>query len=229
VNTDWKAFVGGAPWFLEPGQVAEVGDTRGPDPWRPATSEFDRHFPRLHRLLMRARVTPVDVAGDSYELFTWLEGAESRAWLARPPTAEPPRGLYPAHRTMLRSFGGIVERNEPLHSWLLNQNEVLTEREAAHDASFIRDYAWAFESVGGIIPIELSAFYSIAREANGNDTLCDRTSGRVLLFAPDHSFTHVTPLAGCPEYTLYELDGARDFVSWVEVVAQQWLDGLGGD
>jgi len=123
----------------------------------------------------------------------------------------------------LAEFGGITERaGEFEGQWLLNTNESLTADEAAHDAAFIRDCDWAFEEVPGGIPIDPGAYYSISREANGNSTLCHRTSGEVLMFAPDHSFTHLVPLEGCPEYTLYRINGAPGFVDWVEVVAQQW-------
>jgi hypothetical protein len=33
---------------------------------------------------------------------------------------------------------------------------------------------------------------------------------------------HVTPLEGCPDYTLYRLRGAPRFEDWVEAVADQW-------
>jgi len=135
--------------------------------------------------------------------------------------------IYPAHATLLRSFGGIVDRaNEPEDTWLLNNNEVLTEREASYDSSFIEHYAWAFEETPGHIPIVTGDYYSIAREANGNDTLCHRRDRTVLLFAPDHSFDHVAPLAGCPDYTPYTREGASRFTEWVEVVARQWSSAL---
>ena len=98
---------------------------------------------------------------------------------------------------------------------------MLTESEAQHDASFLKDYSWAFEGVQ--IPIEMPDFYSIARQANGNTTLRHRVSGEVLLFATDHAFNHLTPYAGCPEYTLYRINDAGTFREWVNVVADQWL------
>ncbi|MDB4998330.1 MAG: hypothetical protein JWM74_5762 [Myxococcaceae bacterium] len=227
MRTDWQAFVDEVTWFPPAGAVVDVGPTRAPGEWNAADADFGRLFPNLHRLLTRARVTPVSVDGEALLLFTWLAGDESRAWLAPSPVAAPGAGIFSSHVTLLRSFGGIVERREPLESWLLNQEEVLTEREAQQGASFVRDdYGWAFESVGGKIPVDLDALYSVAREANGNHTFCDRTNGKILLFAPDHDFTHVTPLAGCPDYTLYELEGAPRFEAWVELVAQQWLEGV---
>lgn len=225
MSDDWNAFIKQVPWFLRPGQSADVGESRE-GAWNPAGVEFQRLFPKLHRLLSLSRVTPVRAREASYVLFSWLDGPARRAWLAEPPVLRPPTDLFPAHATLLQSFGGILERNEPLDSWLMNHNDVLTLREAGYDASFLRGYAWAFEKTGGQLPIDPTAFYSIAREANGNDTLCHRSSGRVILFAPDHSFEHVVPMQGCPDYTLYELDGAKTFVDWVNVIAEQWLEGL---
>jgi hypothetical protein len=98
-----------------------------------------------------------------------------------------------------------------------------------YDAMFIRDYAWAFSQAGSKIPIDLTAHYSIAREFNGNTTLCHRVTGEVLLFAPDHAFEFVTPLEGCPDFTLYRIEGARDIRGWVDCVSRQWkkyLDSL---
>ncbi|MCP4036155.1 MAG: hypothetical protein GY733_04405 [bacterium] len=46
----------------------------------------------------------------------------------------------------------------------------------------------------------------------------------MIMFAPDHAFDHLEPLEGCPEYTLYRIGGAADFVSWVETVARQWTE-----
>jgi hypothetical protein len=135
--------------------------------------------------------------------------------------SEPKSHVHIDHRVLLHSVGGIVQRaNEPSDTWLLNQNESLTEKEASYDATFLEEYAWAFPEKR--IPIQMENQYSISREANGNDTLCHRKTGDVLLFAPDHSFTQLVSLAGCPEYTLYRIPAASTFRDWVETVAAQW-------
>ncbi len=126
----------------------------------------------------------------------------------------------------MRSFGGIVERQNEPEWWLVNHNDALTLEEAREDASFVQDYAELFKPNG--IPIDLAAHYSIAREANGNATLCHRTSGKVLLFATDHAFDYVDPVDGCPRRTLYTLHGAPDFTTWVEKLASQWQAWLSG-
>jgi len=213
-------------WFLGPREKASVHALRPAGSWSGGAG-FHKLFRALSELLRAAEVTELTVKGEAHVLFTWDGSSNPRSWLCRAPVSEPARTLHPAHATLLRSFGGIVERaNEPEDTWLLNQNEVLTEREASYDASFIKDYAWAFRETPGRIPIAVRDHYSIAREANGNDTLCHRRDGTILLFAPDHAFHHVRRLAGCPPYTLYTLNGARRFADWVNVIARQWSDAL---
>jgi hypothetical protein len=191
--------------------------------WSPQPG-FDSFFPRLTKLLRLAEATELSFENEPHLLFTW-RGEIS--WLTPLPSQSPPGHLHPHHATLLRSFGGIVQRfNEPA-TWLRNHDDVLTERESARDASFLKDYAPLFAKSPGVIPISLSDHYSIAREARGNVTLCNRQTGNVLLWAPDHSYKHVTPLAGCREYTLYTINGVASFKDWVEAVAQQWLKAAG--
>lgn len=72
------------------------------------------------------------------------------------------------------------------------------------------DYARIWRDDGQNIPIDPDAWYVVAVEANGNLILADRRDGRLLLFAPDHSFAGVTPLAGCPTYALLTSDALPD-------------------
>lgn len=219
---DWENFLAAVPWFVD--RAAAVELFRQHEPRRLAPSSVQL-FPSLAKLLATALRTDVSVNGARYELLAWDSHDGDRfGWLCEPPARIVPNNLHEDHRALLASFGGIVERfNEPEDTWLLNLNVALTKREAAHDASFIENYMWAFEDAGLTLPIDPSNYYSIAREANGNTTLCHRESGHVLLFAPDHCFTHLTKLEGCPEYTLYEISGAATFRDWVNAVAAQWL------
>lgn len=82
--------------------------------------------------------------------------------------------------------------------------------------------AWIWEDDGAGIPIDLAEYYAVAIEANGNLTVSHRLDGRVLLFAPDHGYDGVTPLPGCPPYSLMTIDEAPDLVSWIELVASAW-------
>jgi hypothetical protein len=181
-------------------------------------------FPRLESLLRQASDADIIVDDKSFILFSWVVDGAAIGWLCEPPTDAPPTGVCSAHDVLLRSFGGIVERFEEPPSWLLNHNSVLTAKEASFDASFLHDYAWAFPDER--VPVDVGDFYSVAREANGNTTLCHRNTAEVILFAPDHSFEHVRRWRSLPEYTLYSLDGAPDFPSFVETIAEQWLAAI---
>jgi hypothetical protein len=80
-----------------------------------------------------------------------------------------------------------------------------------------------FEEAGLEVPIEAADYGVVAEEANGNLTLTYRATGEVLFWGHDHNFDYLTPLDGCPEYTLYRMTGAPDLASWIETVAGQWL------
>jgi len=228
LNSHWDDFIAMVPWFLDHNTTVKVGASKPPGSWEPASVAFTALFPTLEQLLKEAFVASIDLDGSAYLLFTWQRKDDSFcSWLSPAPSIDPPTSLYADHQVLLASFGGIVERSNEPTWWVLNHNDALTEREARHDATFIsRDYAWAFETASVAIPIELKQFYSIAREANGNTTLCHRTSGEVILFAADHAFDHVEVLPGCPDYTLYRFLGAQRFRDWVNAIARQWRDGV---
>lgn len=76
------------------------------------------------------------------------------------------------------------------------------------------------------MPIEPSEYGVLAVEANGNLTICHRTTGEILLFAQDHSFDHIEVLPGCPDYTLYRIPTAPTLATWLETLASQWLAAI---
>ena len=219
---DWDVFTKCVTWFLKAGSDVRIAQPRnGYD----LSSSAAALFPVLANLFAHAQVTPVAIDESHYDLLAWdgVDGCRT-GWLCMPASRVPADGLHDNHKELLASFGGIVERfNEPEDTWLLNLNDALTEREASNDASFIEDFTWAFRDAGLTLPISPADYYSIAREANGNATLCHRKSGQIIMFAPDHCFDHITELEGCPEYTLYIINEAPTFRDWVNVVARQWL------
>jgi hypothetical protein len=220
----WKAFKTSVPWFLDLYPAAGAKATGRPGTWHPLSEGFSSLFPELERLLTSAHVTEIDTDDTRFVLFSWLVDDETSCWLTEPPVDAPPMSVCAPHQVLLKSLGGIVERSDEPPSWLLNHNDVFTLKEASFDASFLSDYAWAFPNE--TVPIEPKLFYSVGREANGNTTLCHRDTAEILLFAHDHSFDHVRPWKGLPEYTLYTLEGAPNFASFVETIAKQWLAAL---
>lgn len=213
--SDWNRFLECVPWFVEPGQAVVIGDTelwtRGPVPG----------LPSLSGLLAASAVTPVTVAGRSYELLAWGPADDRRGWLCLPPPdADAPEAL----RRFWHVFGGTVEQFGGPSTWWLNQNEVLTASAATVELSqVIADYRWMWEDRGLEVPVERVRHYvTVAIEANGNVTAAHRDTGHLVLFAPDHSFDGVTPLPGSPEYSLYTFDELPDLAAWVEVCAAAW-------
>jgi len=221
---DWRIVTEAEPWLVGEAIAATVGP---PDhPFRP-TRQFAVMFPRLAELLSRSRQSTVIIPSGRYELFAW-GGPDSgvRAWLCPCVSKTVSAGAPPDHQVLLACFGGITGRfNEPVDNWLLNHDHALTAAEVGRDASFMSDYAWAFEECGGI-PIIAAEWYPAAWEANGNCVLCSRDTGELLFFAPDHANPHLVPYGRCPMHTLHTHRGAASLRQWVEAIATQWAAAL---
>ncbi|MGA4732228.1 hypothetical protein ACPB67_32900 [Micromonospora taraxaci] len=86
----------------------------------------------------------------------------------------------------------------------------------------LTDYAWLWDDDDLKLSINPDEYYAVAEEANGNLTLAHRDDGRLLLFAPDHAFVNVTPLAGSPPYSLLTIDHVPNLAAWIEVCASAW-------
>ncbi|HEY1178662.1 MAG TPA: hypothetical protein VGF17_21105 [Phytomonospora sp.] len=212
---DWTRFLGAIPWFPAPGDTAVVGEAR---PWSgPAADDL----PVLSALLGTATLTPAAVGTTDYELLAWGPPEARRGWLCHPPHAG--TGVAETHRSFWRLCGGIVERfGEPTTRWTSHEEVLTVAATEVSPADTLADYAWLWEDDGLELPIDPAEYYTVAVEANGNLTLAHRDDGRLLHFAPDHAFEDVTPLPGCPPYSLHTLDEAPDLASWIETCAEAW-------
>lgn len=217
---DWELLLAERSWLVDEDARVEVGAARE---WDRGTVE---ELPRLSRLLASATVTPVNVDGVASEVLAWGEDGSRRGWwCARP--ADDVAAVHPAHRELLGRFGGINEVfGGPASWWSPNHPEILTAELATMNvASAIDAYRWIWEDAGLEVPIRPEDYYVVSREANGNLTIAERTDGRVLLFAADHAYDGVTVLDGCPEYSLYTIDGVSGLVDWIEQEARVWALG----
>jgi hypothetical protein len=214
---DWDQFLEQTPWMLQPGDVASVGEEH---PWSRAGVDG---LPQVTALLGSATVTPVSISGTSYELLAWGPSSDRRGWLGYPPL-DADVEVHPTHRSFWRVSGGIVERFGEPETWWLNQDEILTRQAAAQlsVADVLADASWHWDDEGLTLPIQPDEYYVVAVEANGNLTLAHRSTGQLLLFAQDHAFTGITPLAGCPPYSLYAFNHEPDLASWIENCATVW-------
>jgi hypothetical protein len=215
--TDWEQFLHEVQWFLRPGASTTVGEAQ---PW---TRGSIHDMPELSALLDSATLTPVSVEGSAYELLAWGSPDDRRGWLCHPPHDVDGYSIPQIHKSFWRLCGGIVEMFGEPPTWWNNQNEVLTvDAISVPIAGVLADYAWLWEDANLAVSINPDEYYAVAVEANGNLTLAHRDDGRLLLFAPDHAFTGVTPLAGCPPYSLLTIDEVPDLATWVEVCATAW-------
>jgi hypothetical protein len=215
--SDWEQFLHEVSWFLRPGERAAVGEAQ---PW---TRRSIGELPELSALLDSATVTSVSVGGNSYELLAWGSLDDRRGWLCHPPHDVHSDTVPQVHKSFWKLCGGIVERFGEPATWWNNQNEVLTvDATRVRIADVLTDYAWLWEDDGLEVVIDPDDYYAVAVEANGNLTLAHRDDGRLLLFAPDHAFTDVTPLAGSPPGSLLTIDEVPDLATWIEVCAATW-------
>jgi hypothetical protein len=216
--SDWEEFISEVSWFLRPGEAASVGMAQ---PWTRAPID---NLPELSALLSSTTLTPVRVGDNAYELLAWGSPGDRRGWLCRPPH-DTDDAVAQTHKSFWKLCGGLVERFGEPDTWWLNQNEVLTvEATRVRIAGVLTDNAWLWEDDGRTVPINPEEYYAVAVEANGNLTLAHRDDGRLLLFAPDHAFTGVTPVDGSPPYSLLTIDDVPDLATWIEVCASLWRD-----
>jgi hypothetical protein len=214
---DWDCFLDEVSWFLRPGDSAAVGQEQ---PW---TRGGVDGLIELSALLAAATLTPVSVEGDTYELLAWGPPDSRRGWLCLPPPVSGGEAVPWTHKCFWKVCGGIVERFGEPSTWWMNQNEVLTVSATRLSiGGVLADYAWLWDGDGLEVAIDPDAYYAVAVEANGNLTLAHRTDGRLLIFAPDHAFTGVAPLAGSPPYSLLTIDEVPDLRTWIEVSAAAW-------
>jgi hypothetical protein len=217
---DWQRFLDEVSWFLDPAENAVAGE---PQPW--ARGAVDG-LPELSALLDSATLTPVSVGDSAYELVAWGAADDRRGWLCRPPHDAAGSSVTRTHEAFWSVCGGIVERfGEPL-TWWSNHDEVLTvDATRVSLAETLAAYAWLWADHGLTVPLDPGDYYAVGVEANGNLTLAHREDGRLLLFAPDHDFPDVTPLAGCPPYSLLTFDEVPDLTTWIERCAAAWRRG----
>jgi hypothetical protein len=215
---DWELLVEDNPWVVGPGDTVVIDDEI---PWPRGQLES---LPDLSAILKVASLTPVSVSARRYEVIAWGPPDDRRGWLCEPPVVADLGHVHPTHRQFWTVCGGIVERFAEPESWWMNQEDILTAEAARTSvAEPVSAYDWIWTDAGLEVPIEPDDYYPVAVEGNGNLTLAHRRTGQIVLFAPDHDFDRVTVLPGCPEYSLYTIDGVPDLSSWIEECARVWL------
>ena len=222
---EFEEFKSYASWFIKPGDVVTV-DPSTID----VSTEFSMLFPLLSDLIRKARVLSVQINSDQYKLYSWTTRNRpgSCGWLCKQETeGDSALPLLHEHRVLLQNIGGIKERyNEPEDILSNNYNFLFLESECQAGLSGWEEYYHEMCKEENKSPRDIKDLVSFAVEANGNATLYNVVTKGVYLFAHDHAFTYVTQVPDEPPYTFYYINGVRNFVDYVELLAKQWLDEI---
>lgn len=231
LNNDWNDFNNDITWFIKTTDIVTITETLQGKDFFSFSDSFRSFYPVLSELLMKARVTNVQINNESYQLLGWSDyEGNSFGWLSKPPAVGINKPLSNEHKLLLTFFGGITERwNETGVSWLLNLNSALTLEDAEEGFQGWEDYiADVINDEGFVSYINPQDYIAFAFEANGNITLYHKNNSSIIMLAHDHCFEHISPLDGYPEYTIYRINDCSNLIAWVEEVAKQELSRLIG-
>ncbi|MBK6907478.1 MAG: hypothetical protein IPH08_10485 [Rhodocyclaceae bacterium] len=228
---DYDDFAQGVPWAFPRDKTISSRMMLGVyGDHFPLSDQFQQTYPTLTTLLQKARITELSIGDVKTLLLGWTDDeGNSLGWQSvLPLKADTSISIHPTHQILLQGFGGILERwNEPEDTFLLNLNCALGEDALSVGFNDWDDYITETLAYDGRTPtVDSSQYRTFALEANGDCTAYDIATGRVLLFAHDHSFDNVQPLEGYSEYTLYTINGITQFTDWVEAVSEQWLQRI---
>jgi len=218
--SDWNAFLEGSPFaeLYEPVTLTGQGSFK-------AGASFEQRFPKLTELLSSSRLSVLQTDKGVRHLRAWTApDGEIFGWLCFPPGIEAANlPLHADHRLLLSSFGGIDEYWNTPSSLINNLNGALGIADAA--AGFGGNDA-LFRSVsagrGPRVHVEPHDYLVFATEANGDQFVYNQKTGAVLLLGFDTGRTNLQHVEGYPDL-LYTVNGAPDFRSWVELLADKHI------
>ncbi|MEC4054071.1 hypothetical protein VSP10_14925 [Myroides odoratimimus] len=223
MNRDFEEFRKNVSWFISSKDQVELLGLK--ECFQLSTS-FNQTYPVLTKLILKARILNLKINNQEFILFSWTtKEGESCGWLNKLENITKDKyNLIDEHLLLLNEIGGIQESyNQPEDSLCNNQNFMFI---ASSCHLGIEDWDLYYKQACGEEYKLLPSFEELicfVEEANGNLTLYDSKTKKVLLFAPDHCFDNVSCLEGQPEYTFYTIDGVEGFVDYVETLANEWI------
>ena len=183
-------------------------------------------LPELSALLESAVLVPAVVRSEPWETLIWSIAGEGRTWSGPPPVGHDIGDVHPVQRAVAQSWGGATGLHGSAVSWWDGTlTQVLTA--AVAEESLAEWVEASGPRSAGAEPIDPRDWDPVAVEANGNLTVVERSSGRILMYAADHSFDGLTELPGWPPYSLYTIDDCPDITTWIENAARAWGTGAG--
>lgn len=198
------------------------------------SEEFQVHFPKLTAVIKRARVLNLLINGKKHRLYSWTVGGKSYAWLCVFEEAtETGLTLIAEHQLILNEIGGIaaVNNRENWH-FLDGQKFMFTASKCSQGiAGWDNFYDMLCEDyeIADSDRLEYKSFIVFAQAANGDVTLYDPATKRVLQFNHDGHYTGLDGeycteiLDKQPEDSFYTIKGVKNFTDFVEIYAEGWL------
>ena len=225
-NLDFEEFKMSVPWFFGESEKVELLKT---EESLVLNNEFQDTFPKLTRLIQKARVLNVRINEQSYKLFSWTNKENwSCGWLSKIESDSISQiTILDEHSLLLNSIGGIQEcYNQPESNLLDNQNFFFIKSECLDGIGSYDKYYEDMCNEGKRKKIDYSSFISFVQEANGSLTLYDLRSKKVMLFSHDHCFDEVEFMDDQPKYTFHTFKKIKTFTDYVEELANQWLNEI---
>lgn len=230
-NSDWESFVS---TYWNPDRYEPLEPVKG---IRPSIStEFGQRFPKLSKLLNAARSYTFVAKGNSfvapseYSFLAWTTRENRIAgWICDPVRFDRPASVPPLldHRLLLSCIGPIhLYWNEP-DGLICNLDYGVFK--ATVECGGFGGREESFHQVAKTrspgTEMRPEEYFVFAIYPNGDALAYKRDSGAVILIGFDASGKRLVRTQDYPDL-IYTLEGVPDFHSWVETLADEYLQIL---
>lgn len=228
---DFEAVKDANTWHFKESDVIELSETR-----IQLSEEFQKCFPRLSKLISKARVSDVLINNQPYKLYSWTVGGERYSWLCIMEEVSAIKlEFIEEHQLILKEIGGITLFNtrEDFNHLLDDQKLLFTASECSKGIDGWENF-YKMLCDDNQIPeenrIKHENFVVFSKAYNGDVTCYVPSSKEVIQFKHDGVYTRTDDvysnelIANQPEDTFYSIKGVKYFTDFVEVYAEGWLE-----
>ncbi len=199
-----------------------------------ASEAFAETFPQMSFLLKQALTVDFKINhGLRFRQYIWTRADGSTAgWVCRVDHCVPQgRNIIDEHQLLANELGGVInwwvdKAYEVKKDTLIKNNNFtfcLSDSvigfggwEEAYKAQCEKEGVEAFDPAN---------FVTFAVDENGNTTFYNKDTKQVYTYLQDgYTPFDSTIVSGQPEYSIHQLDKAKSFVEYAELLANQWLD-----
>ncbi|SHG18983.1 hypothetical protein [Dysgonomonas macrotermitis] len=198
------------------------------------SEDFAKTFPKMASLLQQTLTVDFKINhGLRFRQYIWTRADGSTVgWVCRVDHCVPQgRNIIDEHQLLANELGGIIQ------TWVDKPYEVKADTLIKNNNftfclsdSAIGFGGWEEKYIEqckkeGVKPLNSEDFVTFALESNGNATFYHKETKDVYIYLHDgYAPFDNTIVEGQPEYSIHQLDKAKGFVEYVELLASQWLD-----